>query len=261
MINRGCLPLDWQVDLGHGGRWTSWRAGDREWLWQNPLVPAAERHRARPGAAFIDAGGAEECFPTIRGLPDHGDAWSRPWSGTNRSAAVDIPGNGTLRRTIADGPAPEITYRIDGRPGTSFLHALHALLAVSSRAVLDIPDAKRMTVLDDLDPERWWPSGLDRLSAADGTAVCAIVPDVRRAVIIDGDDRLELEWDCAESPELCSLMVWRNLGGWPPQSPYRSIGIEPMVGRAADLASAREGSCPVVGPSGTFRWSVRLSAR
>lgn len=255
-------PLEWHVDLVHGGRWTSWRGGDREWLWHNPRIPIEERTRARPGAAFIDAGGAEECFPTIRGLPDHGDVWSRRWSGTCRDAAVDVPGVGRLVRTIGTGPALDIGYRIDGTPGTRFLHALHALLAVTDRAVLELPDAGRMIVLDDPHPDRRWPAGLDRLGPDDGTAVCAIVPGVRRAVIIDGDDRtqdrLELEWECPEAPELCSLMLWRNLRGWPAQSPYRSIGIEPMVGRAAELATASPDDCPVIGPSGTFGWSVQV---
>lgn len=254
------LPLDWQVDLDHGGRWTSWLAGDREWLWRNPRVSAAERFQARPGAEFVDAGGAEECFPTVRGRPDHGDAWSRAWSGSPSAAAVDVPGVGTLRRTVESGPALKIGYRIDGTPGTRFVHAVHALLAVGDDAVLDVPEAQTMIILDEPDPVRQWPSGLDRLGPVDGTAICAVLPGVRRAVVTDGADRLELSWDCPERPELCSLLFWRNLGGWPEQAPYRSIGIEPMVGRAADLATVDPATGAVIGPSGTFQWSLRLTA-
>jgi hypothetical protein len=67
------------VDSVHGGRWTSLRAAGREWLWHRP-DPA--RAGVRPGDPFVDAGGVEECIPTVRGRPDHGDVWSRPWTAT-----------------------------------------------------------------------------------------------------------------------------------------------------------------------------------
>src|SRR3954451_9902644 len=96
------VPLSWRIDCQHGGRWTSWRAGQREWLWSNPGVPAAARVAVEPGDGFVDAGGAEECFPTVRGTPDHGDVWSRSWRGTPADAHVDVPGLGVLGRTVAD---------------------------------------------------------------------------------------------------------------------------------------------------------------
>ncbi len=254
------VPLDGRTDLDRGGRWTSWRAGGREWLWRNPRTAAAKRTAVRPGDAFVDAGGAEECCPTVRGRPDHGDAWSRPWSGSPADASVDLPGIGVLRRSITARTALQIDYRIEAAPGTVFLHVLHALLAVSPAAVLQLPGARTMIILDEADPDRGWPSGLDRLGPDDGTAVCALVPDVRRASIIDGADRLELSWECPERPDLCSLLLWRNLGGWPAAAPYRSIGVEPMVGRAAELAAADPSSCAMVGPSGAFAWSLRVRA-
>lgn len=252
------VPLHWNVDLEHGGRWTSWQAAGREWLWCNRRLPAGARTRVRPGDPFVDAGGAEECFPTVRGRPDHGDVWSRSWSGSPSDAAVDVPGTGTLRRTVTAGPHLQIGYRIDGKPGTRFLHALHALLAVGDDAVLHVPDAETMIVLDEEEPARRWPSSLDRLGPDDGTAVCAIIPGVRRAVVTDGPDRLEFAWDCPEAPDLCSLMLWRNLRGWPADAPYRSIGVEPMIGRAADLTSGVD-DCPVIGSSGTFGWSLHIT--
>src|SRR4051812_19226613 len=108
-------------DPAHGGRWTSLSAAGREWLWHRPAVNAAgpasaparsasaavgpasapagpaptsasepgpARSSVRPGAAFVDAGGVEECIPTIRGVPDHGDAWSRPWAMLSPETAV-----------------------------------------------------------------------------------------------------------------------------------------------------------------------------
>jgi hypothetical protein len=57
------------VDLDHGGRWTSLHVGGREWLWSRdePL-----RAHVAPGDPFADAGGIEECVPTVRGRPDGG---------------------------------------------------------------------------------------------------------------------------------------------------------------------------------------------
>src|SRR5581483_10582739 len=53
----------YRTDLEHGGRWTSLRLGGREWLWQR-ADPA--RAGVAPGDAFVDAGGLEECVPTVR---------------------------------------------------------------------------------------------------------------------------------------------------------------------------------------------------
>ncbi|MEK8108353.1 hypothetical protein NKG94_31885 [Micromonospora sp. M12] len=74
----GATPVALRVayDATHGGRWTSLHGGGREWLWRGP---EPGRHRVRPGDAFVDAGGLEECLPTVRGRPDHGEVWSRPW--------------------------------------------------------------------------------------------------------------------------------------------------------------------------------------
>jgi len=48
-------------------------------------------------------------------------------------------------------------------------------------------------------------------------------------------------------------------GGWPPGAPYRSIGVEPMLGRAFNAAEAAPGDAAVVPPSGKLSW--RLTVR
>ncbi|MGH3435092.1 MAG: hypothetical protein ACRDRN_01345 [Sciscionella sp.] len=73
------------------------RAGDREWLWRRE---EPRRDAVRPGDAFVDAGGIEECLPTVRGEPDHGDAWSRRWR----------------RPMVIDG-TDRLTFRVYVRPG------------------------------------------------------------------------------------------------------------------------------------------------
>lgn len=74
-----------------GGKVAELWFGDRQWLWQNPLVPM---RLPVPGASYVetaDTGGLDECFPTVgacrvpgwvRGaggqeLPDHGELWSQ----------------------------------------------------------------------------------------------------------------------------------------------------------------------------------------
>ena len=63
------------------------RLNGREWLWRSG-IPG--REAVRPGAAFVDAGGLEECLPTIAGDPDHGDVWSRPWTADGDALALEF---------------------------------------------------------------------------------------------------------------------------------------------------------------------------
>ena len=170
------LPLSLRTDPARGGRWTSLRSPGREWLWTNPDPDIAQaRTQVRPGSAFVDAGGAEECFPTVRGKPDHGDAWCRTWSTDGAKSTVDVPHVGRLSRRISGQDPVVVEYEVTGRRGTPFLHALHALLDLSSTARLAMPGSPRMTVLDVDDPEREWPNGLDTFGPDDGTAICALV--------------------------------------------------------------------------------------
>jgi hypothetical protein len=54
------------------------------------------------------------------------------------------------------------------------------------------------------------------------------------------------------------LMIWRNLGGWPADRPYRSIGVEPMLGYSPTLALAQDGDAAVVPSTGTVEWSLTI---
>jgi hypothetical protein len=140
------------------------------------------------------------------------------------------------------------------------VHAVHALLDVAPDARLEIPGTHTMHVLDVEDPVRPWPSGLDRLGPDDGTAVCAVIPGCREVTVVDGDHSLRFAWDSAEDRDRCSLMVWRNLHGWPASGPYRSIGVEPMVGSAADLSLAGPADCVELSDDGLFSWTLRITA-
>ena len=153
------VPLSVRTDPVSGGRWTSLRSFEREWLWINPDSEIAQaRKRVLPGAAFIDAGGAEECFPTVRGKPDHGDAWTRTWSTDDAKQTVDVPKVGRLSRRISGDNPVAVHYEITGRPGTPFLHALHILLDLSTTARLTMPGSPRVTVRTGA----WVPRGHSR---------------------------------------------------------------------------------------------------
>ncbi|SEQ72577.1 hypothetical protein [Microlunatus flavus] len=254
-------PLVLDVDLAHGGRWTSLRTREREWLWTNPdrTVQGARPH-VRPGDAFVDAGGVEECFPTLRGTPDHGDVWSRPWSGSPDDATVTVAG-ARLRRTVRVGNDTDgsvvLGYTVEGEPGAPFVHAVHALLDVGPEARLEVPGAGTMVVLDVDDPVRTWPSGLDRLGPDDGTAVCAVLPGVEEATVTDGAEALRFRWEAPGRAGLCSLVLWRNLRGWPATGPYRSIGLEPTLGRTVDQTGP---GAARLDARGRAAWTITVTA-
>ncbi len=275
-------PLRAEVDLEHGGRWTSLRTsgvGAREWLWSNPGL-ADERAAAAPGQPFVDAGGGEECFPSVTGDAargrDHGDVWHRRWWGSPDDAHV-VSGSTPalrLRRRLAHTGNVRADYEIHGAPGARILHAVHLLLALSDDARLQLDGSPSVTVLDRPRPGSQvatsWPDGddvrLDVLGPSDGTARCAVVT-TDAVEVIDGDDRLSLRWGLthpgvgrpAESPPL-ALIVWRNLGGWPIAAPYRSIGIEPVLGRATDLDAAGPDDVARVPSDGRLAWWVEIGA-
>jgi len=245
-------PLTVEVDERHGGRWTSLRTSTREWLWRNPAVADA-RAAVRPGAAFVDAGGGEECFPTVRGEPDHGDVWTRDWRhGDVRTGALG------LHRQIRTNGAATVTYDVTGPPGTPFVHAVHLLLDVSEQARLEAP-ATVAHLLDGPGGTVPWPSGLDALGPDDGTAVAAVLPGCAAATVVDGPDALSLSWRVLADEAECSLLLWRNLCGWPAGRPYRSIGVEPMLGTAADLHGT--GTPATIPASGRLTWELTLSVR
>ena len=122
------VPLTLDTDPRHGGRWTSLRTRIASGC--GPIQTRRRRELdggVAPGAAFVDAGGVEECFPTIRGQPDHGDAWTRAWSAEGPTAVVDVPGVGRLSRRIS-GDSPVIIRLRGERPTRDVVPARRARL-------------------------------------------------------------------------------------------------------------------------------------
>ena len=138
------------------------------------------------------------------------------------SAEADC-GSFSLRRLIIKGAdVVSARYRLTAAPGYRFVWAAHALLDVSPRATL------------------WLPGH----------------PDVRlypeAAVLFDQP------WP-AGAPFVTAR--WRNLGGFPDHCPYRSIGVEPMLGSVFDLAEARQPADAVTVPgAGRVEWELQIRA-
>lgn len=254
--SRGAVPAGWRavplrarVDLAHGGRWTSLAAPGREWLWHHP-DPAVRAARAvATGPAFVDAGGGEECLPTVDGAPDHGAVWPLPWVPDGEGDASVSADGLVLRRRLStrlDG-AVRADYAVRGAPGRAVLHAVHLLLDLSPAARVQLPQRGLPAQVREEHgggaPRRWstsWPPvvagrGADRLGPDDGTAAAVLVPGCHGALVVDGDDALQLTWR-AGGDRPTSLLLWRNLRGWPAAGPYRSTGLEPLLGAATDLA-------------------------
>lgn len=255
-------PVRVITEPGLGGRWTSLRVGAREWLWHRD---EPRRAGVSPGDAFADAGGLEECVPTVRGTPDHGDAWSRPWSVADGAASVRCP-DFRLTRRLRELPGAVVAdYRLTAAPGYRFLWAAHALLDVSPDGRITVPDGTPGRCYPD-GGAHWdgftWPvaaggARFDRLGPDDGTALGAIVATAE-ATVRDGADALRFTLDAPDQP--ASVALWRNLGGFPETAPYRSIGVEPMLGRVFDLAAAGEQDAARVPDTGEVRWRLTVTA-
>jgi hypothetical protein len=259
------VPLLVRYDPAHGGRWTSLRGGGREWLWHRA---GTGREYARAGGPFIDAGGLEECVPTVQGTPDHGDAWALPWRAVDDGTTTIVRPDYALTRTLTDRSGEVVAdYWLRADPGYRFIWAAHALLYLTPDARLVAPDGVATRVDLDGAPapgpywhESSWPTAarLDRLGPDDGTATAAVLRDCPHAMVVDGLDRLSFHLDCAGQPR--STALWRNLRGWPAPDPYRSIGVEPMLGAVFNADRAGADDLAVVPASGKVTWRLTVAA-
>lgn len=263
------------LDLDDGGRWTSLILGGREWFRTGPH--SGNRNGL---TSYVEAGGLDECFPTVRGTPDHGSLWNQDWGVVDEADEWDVVQleDAVFLRRVNGGDAPDelgpyamwADYRLLAAPGYRFLWAAHALLDCEVGARIVVPDQtvarlhpEAFALLGE-EPsgpwvERSWPTPLDLSTYGpdDGTAVGAVLPDCSAAEVVDRGQTLRLAVNCPGQP--VSIGLWRNLGGFPAEGPYRSLGVEPMLGRVFDLADAGPFDAAVVGPAGEVTWRLTLS--
>jgi hypothetical protein len=178
---------------------------------------------------------------------------------------VECPQFHLSRRIRTSGSTATVDYTLAADPGYRFLWAAHALLDLSPGARIDIRDGTPTRLYPD-EGANWtpgrWPlldgHALDRLQPEDGTAVGAVV-DTSRVTVVDRQDELLLELDAPQQPT--SVALWRNLHGYPQQAPYRSVGVEPMLGRVFDLAGAGHDDAARVPASGQVCWRLTITGR
>lgn len=267
------LPInEVAVDLDDGGRWTSLSLGGREWLWAGPGLIKTSREGLN---SYVDVGGLDECFPTVRGVPDHGGLWNQPWGSLEEDEDWDVVpyGEAVLLRRFNGGETPSevgvegaiwVDYRLFAPAGFRFIWAAHALLDCAVGASIEVP-AETVCRLYPQDGSDWANSSswsdldLATYGPTDGTAVGAVLVDCPAASVVDGPHRLTFSLSCPGQP--VSTALWRNLGGFPAESPYRSLGVEPMLGKVFGLTEAGPGDAAVVPESGELTWRLVVSAR
>ena len=254
------------IDPTDGGRWTSLQLAGREWLWAGPGLLSGPRTGL---ATFIDAGGLDECFPTVRGTPDHGGLWNQPWE-----SSVTY-GDAILTRAFTSGPdTVTADYNLQAPPGYRFIWAAHALLDCAVGATLSAPHGTTCRLYPEAAPflpDAWpgdapwvaaaWPTPLDLTTygPSDLTAVGAVLVDCPSVSVRDRAAELTLTLSCPGQP--VSTALWRNQAGFPADAPYRSLGVEPMLGRVFDLSDAGPLDAAVVPASGELAWRLTVSAR
>lgn len=258
------------VDLEDGGRWTSLTLGGREWFWAGPGLHKGPRDEL---TSYVDVGGLDECFPTVRGTPDHGGLWNQAWSPLEDDEDWDAVqyGEAVLLRRFNGGDIPDeaethtvwVDYRLIAPAGYRFIWAAHALLDCEEGAFIDAPaeTACRLYPQDGsaFTDSVWAALDLASYGPTDGTAVGAVLVDCPKTSVVDGPMELTFSLDCPGQP--MSTALWRNLGGYPEGAPYRSLGVEPMLGRVFGLDEAGTEDAAVVAESGELTWRLVVSAR
>jgi hypothetical protein len=177
---------------------------------------------------------------------------------------AECPDFRLTRRIGERGDTLAADYKLSAAPGYRFVWAAHALLDLSPAARIGIAGPAVTRLYPD-EGDRWvtgtWPSvggvPLDLLGPDDGSAVGAVVL-TSQVSVHDGADTLHLSVEADGQP--VAVALWRNLGGFPQGAPYRSIGVEPMLGRVFDRAAADDGDTAVVPPTGEVAWRLTVTA-
>ncbi|MEK7412390.1 MAG: hypothetical protein AAB263_03610 [Planctomycetota bacterium] len=272
-----------------GGKMSSLRCvpSGREWLW----APTAERrlHASPTPNDFLRSSliGADECIPTIaastvgdRSYPDHGEAWSRPWTidrqawsneGTIVTTVLLPTSEARFTRTVSlDGEIVRLSYQAhnlsSARPW-QFIYSFHPLLAPQPGDVIVLPaEVSRVHV------ENWdgaiamWPqivpgaradhldvSGITPATLKMTTADPLLEPTARVVNSVTGD---QLRFDC-DDPLITALGIYINRAGW---GGHHHFAIEPTNARADALAVCldRRLGGQVLDPGASVAWSFSL---
>jgi hypothetical protein len=267
-----------------GGRITSLRFGDVEWL-----APPVRPHHATAVETrdwgSCDASGWDECFPNVGRGPvpwdaDHGDVWRHP-------TRWEVEPGGATARGVTDVRAPcrnyrfvrevtvtptgvRVAYQVRNRGATAlpWAWAQHAMLAADDRTSLVLPEEVAVDVEGVFGPGpagaavgRVLRTGLlgPRLDLCEmtGRAVKLWLRDPLPAWVAVVRDGAWLAWDLAAS-SVPSVGLWLNRGGWDAAGRRLDhVGVEPAFGRSDDPLRATAGRAPVA-PGETVQWRCAL---
>jgi hypothetical protein len=256
---------------GRGGKIASLcdRTG-REWLAQpGPTLPPP----ARGPVAFVDAEmcGWDECAPNVdtdvldgTALPDHGEAWTTPWT-SHASGVWGYDGRSLpyrfSRRVEPTSAGLELVYTAEALADepVPFQWAAHPQLVAppGSRVVLP-PQVLHVDGIYGVDGRQPWTEELSRVdSLADGGALKFWVdPEqpVSWAGLLTSDGAmLRLSWDPVLVPRLA---LWVDAGL---HSRERVVALEPSTGSREALSGSRaDGRCQWLRPGHPATWSVQV---
>jgi galactose mutarotase-like enzyme len=241
----------------------------REWLWHPGNDVALFRNRLGDDFSKSPLTGIDECLPTIApcrwqacDLPDHGEAWTAPWSVNANAWENQILHASTklklspflFERTIElSGDEVRLNYQLTNQSDAerTYLWAIHPLLRLQPGDSLVLPSATRAL----LNGEKW----ISDLYHAPTHGACA---KLFAAPVADGfaaienkinSNRLEFHWDPSENN---TLGLWLSQGGW---HGHHHFAIEPTNGEPDSLESAAaRNRCGILPGSGSAKWQITL---
>ena len=90
--------------------------------------------------------------------------------------------------------------------------------------------------IESADVAAWREFGLKVLGMTEGSAPKSGGPEEGAVYLVNAENGSKRKVaDGIAKPT--GIALWRNLAGFPPEGPYRSICVEPMLGRVFDLGS------------------------
>jgi hypothetical protein len=268
-----------------GGRITSLRSGDVEWLAAPVRRYCAVAVEGRDWGG-CDASGWDECFPNVGRGPvpwdaDHGDVWRRPtrWevgsTGTSALGVTEVRAPGRayrFAREVTVTPSSVLVdyeVRNDGEGSLHWAWAQHAMLAADDRTSLVLPQEVRVRVEstfghgeDGPDLGRVLRTGRLgtrlELAGVTGRAVkmWLVAPLPPWVAVVRGASWLA--WDLTAS-SVPHVGLWLNRGGWDAEGRQLDhIAVEPAFGCDDDPARATAAGLAPVTPGDTAGWRTVL---
>lgn len=238
-------PLVAQVDLVDGGRITALRdrVSGRDWLAHDPRPGRAPR---RPATPFVDTalGGWDEIAPSVDAcvvdtadgpwrVGDHGELWSRPWTGDASAHEVGASRFLLHRSIAATDTGLRLDYRVTptGPHRLPFLWTAHPQFRVHPGTRLVLPGPVPVRRVQPGPPRRQtWPDTVDPVAVTEpGTGAKWWVDPTAAAVgwaaLLDADRGwLRLRWDTVDLPY---FGVWVDRGCY---ADGEVIALEPSTG-------------------------------